>query len=401
MKLTHRSTMIACYNGYITQAICINLAPLLYLTFQSRYQLTLGQISLLIACNFAVQLTVDLVVSLFARNINIRFAIVLAHVASVLGLMGLSALPEILPPFVGLLLAEGLLGIGGGFTEVVISPLMEACPTEEKSGNMSLLHSFYCWGQAGVVLFSGIFFSFFDIDLYWQYLPFIWSVIPLVGAVAFCIVPIYTLPSDQSRDRAGSILSLFRNPLFLSFLLMMLCAGASELIMSQWASSFVEATLGVPKTTGDLLGPCMFALAMAICRVFYGRLSSRISLKKMMLASCFLCIVSYLLAAFAPIPALALVGCALCGLGVGIFWPGTLSYASAKLPHGGMAMFALLAVAGDAGCLVGPSIAGTVADLFSGELRYAFCFALIFPLINILVLVLPKLKDAKKGREVK
>ena len=397
MKLTYRSTMLACYNGYITQAICINLAPLLYLTFQRSYGLTLSQIGLLIAFNFIVQLSVDLIASLFARNMNLRFSIVFAHFATVLGLIGLAILPELLPPFAGLLLAEGLLGIGGGFTEVVISPLMEACPTEGKSGNMSLLHSFYCWGQAGVVLFSGIFFAFFEIDSYWQYLPVLWSIIPLLGAIAFCLVPIYKLPSDENKDREGSVGKLFASPTFWTFLLMMLCAGASELVMSQWASTFLESTLGVRKSVGDLLGPCMFALMMGLCRAFYGKFSERLNLKKMMIASCVLCIASYLLAAFAPIPAVALIGCALCGISVGIFWPGTLSYAAQKIPHGGLAMFALLAVAGDTGCLVGPSIAGSIADLFSGDLRYAFCFALIFPILNLCVILFRK--KQKKGEQ--
>ena len=397
MKLTYRSTMLACYNGYITQAICINLAPLLYITFQRSYGLTLGQISLLIAANFAIQLTIDLVASLFARRMNLRLCIVFAHFATVCGLLGLAVFPELLPPFFGLLLAEGLLGIGGGFTEVVISPLMEACPTEGKSGNMSLLHSFYSWGQMGVVLFSGIFFRFLEIDEYWHWLPFLWAIIPFLGAIAFCFVPIYKLPSDETRAKEGSVRGLFANPLFISFLLMMLCAGASEMIMSQWASSFVESALGVEKSLGDLLGPCMFALMMALCRVFYGKFSERIHLKKMMLGSCFLCIASYLLAAFAPHPALSLVGCALCGFSVGIFWPGTLSYASSKLPGASLAMFALLAVAGDSGCLVGPPLAGAVAGFFSGELRYAFLFALIFPIINIGVLLLRKDKKEQRG----
>ena len=396
MKLTYRSTLLACYNGYVTQAICINLAPLLYLTFQRSYGLTLGQISILIAVNFAVQLTIDLVVSFLARSINLRLCIVFAHFATVCGLLGLAILPEIMSPFGGLLLAESLLGIGGGFTEVVISPLMEACPTEGKSGSMSLLHSFYSWGQAGVVLFSGIFFHFLEIDTYWYYLPFLWAIIPLAGAIAFCFVPIYKLPSDENKDRKGSVRGLFSNPIFISFLLMMLCAGASEMIMSQWASSFVESALGVEKSLGDLLGPCMFALMMAFCRVLYGKFSERLKLKRMMLVSCCLCIISYLLAAFAPHPVLSLVGCALCGFSVGIFWPGTLSYASSKLSHGGIAMFALLAVAGDLGCLLGPALAGAVAGRFSGELRYAFLFALIFPIINICVLLLRKKGKAER-----
>ncbi len=393
MKLTHRATMLACYNGYITQAICINLAPLLYLTFQRSFGLTLGQIGALIAVNFSIQWLVDIVASVFSKRLNLRVSIVFAHLATVVGLMGLAVFPKIMPPLVGLLLAEALLGIGGGFTEVVISPLMEACPTEGKSANMSLLHSFYCWGQAGVVLFSGIYFSFFNIESHWQYLPFFWALIPFLGAVAFCVVPIYRLPADEESSPHGGLKELFQTPIFWSFLLMMLCGGAAEMIISQWASSFVEATLGVEKSLGDLLGPCMFALMMGLCRAFYGKCSGRIRLEKLMMLGCTLCIASYLLAALAPIPALSLVGCALCGLSVGIFWPGTLSYASARLPHGGLAMFALLAVAGDTGCLIGPSIAAAVADLFGGELRFAFCFAVLFPVIHLAVLTLQKHKE--------
>ena len=394
MKLTHRATMLACYNGYITQAICINLAPLLYLTFQRSYGLTLGQISALIACNFIIQLTVDFVASFFSDRINMRFCVILAHLSSALGLIGLSVLPELLPPMAGLLIAEALLGIGGGFTEVVISPLMEACPTDGKSGNMSLLHSFYCWGQAGVVLLSGAYFYFFAIETHWHYLPLFWAIIPLLGALAFCVVPIYRLPADENGGEKNRF-SIFRNRLFWSFLLMMFCAGSAEMVMSQWASAFVESTLGVEKTLGDLLGPCMFALMMGSTRAFYGKFSDRIRLRSMMILSCILCIVAYLLAAFSPIPALSLLGCALCGIGVGIFWPGTLSYATERIPTAGLSMFALLAVAGDLGCLIGPSLAGSVANAFSGELRYAFCFALIFPCLNLFVLLF---RRNKKGR---
>lgn len=385
MKLTYRSTMLACYNGYITQAICINLAPLLYLTFQRDYALTLGQISLLIAFNFLTQLAVDLLASFFSQKLNLRFCAVFAHLMTVLGLIGLTLFPEMLPPFAGLILAESCLGIGGGFTEVMISPLIEACPTEGKSGNMSLLHSFYCWGQAGVVLVASIYFCFFTSEGSWRFLPFLLALIPLAGAIAFCFVPIYRLPADEKGDKTGE--KLYSKPIFWCFLLMMFCAGASELVMSQWASSFAESALGVSKSVGDLAGPCLFAIMMGIARALYGKFSNRFSLEPLMIVGCLLCIISYLLAAFVTLPSIAFFGCALCGLSVGIFWPGVLSRAAARIPGGGIAMFAMLAVAGDLGCLAGPSIAGAIADIFGGELRYAFCFATIFPLINLLVLL--------------
>lgn len=391
MKLTHRSTILACYNGYITQAICINLAPLLYLTFQREFSLSVTQVGLLIAVNFATQIFVDLLASNYANRLNLRAMAILAHIFATVGLVGLALFPKLMSPLAGLLLAEAILGCGGGFTEVIISPLMEACPTEEKSGNMSLLHSFYCWGQAGVVLLSGIYFYFFEISTSWYYLPVIWSIIPLIGAVAFAIVPIYTLPTKEGEKSAVG--RLFRTPLFLVFFLMMYCAGAGEMVMSQWASAFVESALGIDKTLGDLLGPCMFAVMMGLARLFYGRFSGRVDLTKWMILGCLGCAASYLMAAFAPHPIFALVGCALCGFSVGVFWPGTLSHASANIPMGGVSMFAILAVAGDIGCLSGPYFAGVIADAAGQDLRAAFIFATIFPLICLAVLLLQKRKN--------
>ena len=391
MKLTYRSTVLACYNGYITQAICINLAPLLYLTFQRSFLLSATEIGMLIAVNFATQILIDVIASNFADRMNLRFFAVLAHLLSVGGLLGLSIFPMLLPPYMGLLLAEVLLGCGGGFTEVLISPLIEACPTEGKSGNMSLLHSFYCWGQAGVVLFSGIYFYFFEIGENWIYLPLLWAIVPAVGAIAFCIVPLYHLPSD-SAESGSPLLRLFRTPVFFLFLLMMLCAGAGEMVMSQWSSAFVESALGIEKSLGDLLGPCTFALMMGLARMLYGKFSTCVDLTVWMMLGCIGCIVSYLLAAFAPHPWLALLGCSLCGFSVGVFWPGTLSHAAAKIPMGGMSMFAILAVAGDVGCLSGPAVAGAIADACGGDLRLSFCFATVFPAVCLVALFIQKKK---------
>lgn len=388
MKLTHRATMLACYNGYITQAISINLAPLLYLTFQNEFGLSVTDLSGLIAFNFLTQFSIDLIASRYASRMNLRFFTVLAHVLVAVGLAGLSLFPMFLPPYIGLLLAVGLMGLGGGFTEVLISPLLEACPTEGKAGNMSLLHSFYCWGQAAIVLFSGLYFYFFDIEISWYYLPFLWAIIPLVGAFAFAVVPIYRLPGDEEEGTGAA--QLFRKPIFFLFLLMMFCAGAAEMTMSQWSSAFAESALGIPKTLGDLLGPCMFALMMGTARALYGKFSARIHLHRLMLIGCVGCAAAYLLAALSPHPAASLLGCALCGLSVGIFWPGILSRAAEAIPMGGIAMFAILAMAGDLGCLIGPSASGGIADLFGGDLSVAFLFASLFPLLCFAALLLYK-----------
>ena len=388
MRLTHRATMLACYNGYVTQAISINLAPLLYVTFSKEFGLSVSQLSGLIAFNFLTQFSIDLIASRYARKMNLRLFSVLAHVLVAVGLVGLSVFPQILPAYAGLLLAVGLLGLGGGFTEVLISPLLEACPTEGKAGNMSLLHSFYCWGQAAIVLFSGVYFFFFEIEKSWYYLPFLWTVIPLVGAIAFSLVPIYRLPGDEVGGTGAR--QLFRMPIFFLLLLMMFCAGAGEMTMSQWSSAFAESALGVPKALGDLLGPCMFALMMGTARALYGVFSARVNLHRLMLIGCVGCAASYLLAALSPHPAFALLGCALCGLSVGIFWPGILSRATEAIPMGGISMFAILAMAGDLGCLAGPSVTGGVADLLGGDLSWAFLLAAVFPVLCFGALLLYK-----------
>lgn len=386
MKLTHRATMLACYNGYVTQAISINLAPLLYLTFQNEFGLSVTELSGLIAFNFLTQFSIDLIASRYASRMNLRLFTVLAHVLVAVGLAGLSLFPSFLPPYIGLLLSVGLLGLGGGFTEVLISPLLEACPTEGKAGNMSLLHSFYCWGQAAIVLFSGVYFYFFDIKISWYYLPFLWAIIPILGAIAFALVPIYRLPGDEEGGTGAA--KLFRMPIFFLFLLMMFCAGAGEMTMSQWASAFAESALGVPKALGDLLGPCAFAIMMGLARALYGKFSARINLHRLMLVGCVGCLASYLLAALSPHPVLSLIGCALCGLSVGIFWPGILSRAAEAIPMGGISMFAILAMAGDLGCLVGPSAAGGIADALGGDLAWAFLFAAVFPTLCFAALLL-------------
>ncbi len=395
MKLSHRTTVLACYNGYVTQAISINLAPLLYLTFQKEFSLSLTEISLLIAFNFSAQLLVDLLATRFSHKLNIRASLVAAHIFSALGLFGLSFFPSMMPPLFGLILASLLLGMGGGFTEVLISPLLEACPTEEKAGSMSLLHSFYCWGQASVALLSVLFFRLSGMEN-WRILPCLWMIIPLLGVLAFSAVPLYSLPADEGGKKT-SLGRLFRMPLFLAFVVMMFCAGGTEMVMSQWASGFAEAALGVSKETGDLLGPCLFALLMGVSRLLHGRFSAKLKLHRLMLAGCIVCISAYLLAAFSPHPAPALLGCALCGFGVGIFWPGLLSRAAATIPGGGISMFAVLALAGDVGCLVAPSVAGRIADA-AGDLRMAFVFAILFPLLCFgLLLLQGKLPHPKNG----
>ena len=377
-RWNYNHTLYASYLGYVCQAIVNNLAPLLFLTLQRTYGISLGQITLLVTFNFGVQLLVDLASTLFVDRLGYRRCAVIAHVCCALGLAGLAVLPELLPhPYVGLLAAVCLYAVGGGLIEVLISPIVEACPTEKKDAAMSLLHSFYCWGCVLVIALSTAFLALLGSDS-WRMLPLLWALVPAANAMLFSRVPVNSLTPEGG---GMSVRELLRSSGFWLLALLMVCAGASELSMSQWASAFAEKGLGISKTLGDLAGPCFFAVLMGLARVLYAAFSDRISLLGFMRGSCVLCVASYLLAVFAPHPALALLGCGLCGLSVGILWPGVFSIAAGQMPAGGTALFALLALGGDLGCSSGPTLVGFVSERAGGVLQAGLLAAILFPLV--------------------
>lgn len=377
-RWNYNHTLYASYLGYVCQAIVNNLAPLLFLTLQRTYGISLGQITLLVTFNFGVQLLVDLASTLFVDRLGYRRCAVIAHVCCALGLAGLAVLPELLPhPYVGLLAAVCLYAVGGGLIEVLISPIVEACPTEKKDAAMSLLHSFYCWGCVLVIALSTAFLALLGSDS-WRMLPLLWALVPAANAMLFSRVPVNSLTPEGG---GMSVRELLQSSGFWLLALLMVCAGASELSMSQWASAFAEKGLGISKTLGDLAGPCFFAVLMGLARVLYAAFSDRISLLGFMRGSCVLCVASYLLAVFAPHPALALLGCGLCGLSVGILWPGVFSIAAGRMPAGGTALFALLALGGDLGCSSGPTLVGFVSERAGGVLQAGLLAAILFPLV--------------------
>ncbi|MBQ8403048.1 MAG: MFS transporter [Clostridia bacterium] len=390
MKPTYKTTIFACFVGYIVQAIVNNFAPLLFITFQNTYDIPLSQITLLVTINFGVQLLVDLLSTLFVDKIGYRTSIVIAQVFSAAGLILLTILPEVMPPFAGILLAVIVYAIGGGIIEVLISPIMESCPTDNKEKAMSLLHSFYCWGHVGVVLISTAFFALFSIEN-WRVLAYIWAVIPLINGVIFLKTPIAPLIADG--EKGMTLPELFKSKTFWLLVVMMVCSGASEQAVSQWASAFAEMGLGISKTAGDLAGPMAFAVLMGSARAFYGKYGDKINLDKFMAGSAILGIFAYLLASLVPNPAVNLIGCAVCGFSVGIMWPGTFSKAASALRTGGTAMFALLALAGDLGCSAGPTLVGFVAGAFGGNMKAGILAATIFPAVMVLCLIGKRKKD--------
>ena len=393
-KSKYKKTLLACYLGFVTQAIAANFAPLLFLTFSRTYDLPLEQIALIPLAFYLTQLLTDLAAAKFADRIGYRVCVVASQLLSAVGLMALAFLPDLMPsPLTGIMLAVVLYAVGSGLIEVLISPIVEACPFENKGGMMSLLHSFYCWGSVGVILLSTLFFAVFGIE-HWKWLACVWALVPLYNIYNFATCPIERLTEE---GQGLTIRGLMKLPVFWISVLLMVCAGASELAMAQWASAFTEAALGFSKTVGDLAGPCLFAVTMGICRVIYGKFGPKMNLIKFMIFSGILCLGCYLLASLSRLPVLGLVGCVCCGFSVGIMWPGTISLISPRIPRGGTALFALLAMAGDLGGAFGPSLVGTVTQQAGDNLQSGMLVGSAFPLVLILALILLGRQTGKRA----
>lgn len=381
IKNNYNHTVFACYFGYVIQAIVNNFAPLLFITFRNEFGISIEKITFLVTFNFLFQLFIDAVAAKISDKIGYRCCIVVAQIFSAVGIAGLGVLPDLLSnPYIGLVICVLLYAVGGGFIEVLVSPIVEACPIKNKKSAMSLLHSFYCWGHLFVVIASTVFFAIFGIEN-WRILAMLWAIIPLFNAFYFSFVPIARLTEENEQM---SFKELFSSKKFWLFVIIMLCAGASEQGMSQWASAFAEAGLNISKTVGDLAGPSLFALTMGVSRVVYSKVSGKINLDKYMTLCATLCICSYAIASFVQNPLIALCGCALCGFSVGVMWPGTFSLASENFSKGGTALFALLALAGDLGCSTGPAVVGFVSGIFDDDLKKGIFAAVVFPVLLII-----------------
>ena len=388
MEKNYNKTIYACFIGYVVQAIVNNFVPLLFLTFHSTYGIPMTQITLLITFNFGLQLLIDLISVTFVDRIGYRASMIIAHVCAVMGFVLLTILPDACGnAFAGLLIAVTIYAIGGGLLEVLVSPVVEACPTDNKEKAMSLLHSFYCWGHVAVVLISTLFFRMFGINN-WKIMACIWAIVPFVNMILFTKVPIASL--IEEGEKGLTMGELFKQKIFWVLMLMMVCAGASEQAVSQWASTFAELGLGVSKTVGDLAGPMLFAILMGSARAFYGKYGDRIDLDRFMIGSSVLCIFSYLCISLVPNPIIGFLGCALCGLSVGIMWPGSFSKATASIARGGTAMFALLALAGDVGCSGGPTVVGIVSGVLNDNLKAGILAGVIFPILLLVGIFLCK-----------
>ncbi len=394
MNKKYKATIYACFVGYIVQAIVNNFAPLLFLTFHESYGIPLSKITFLVTFNFLFQLAVDLIAAVVIDKIGYRVAAVAAHVFAAAGLISMAFLPEFtLDPFTGLMISVVIYALGGGLLEVLISPMVEACPTDNKEAAMSLLHSFYCWGHVGVVLLSTLFFVTVGIG-HWKVLAVLWAIVPLVNGIVFLRVPIAKLLSDE--EKGMSIKELVSGKAFWIFILLMFCAGSCEQAVSQWASAFAEKGLNISKTLGDLAGPMLFAICMGTARVLYSKIGEKLQLRKAMVFCGLLCLGSYLLISLSLLPLFGLIGCGICGFSVGLLWPGTFSLAAVGLPRGGTAMFALLALAGDLGCSMGPTLVGRVSAAVGDDLKKGILTAIVLPILLLVALWMNKKAEGEK-----
>lgn len=377
-KRPYKKTVFACFVSFISQAIIVNFAPLLFLTFQSTYNIPLEEITVLVMVNFITQIIVDLIASKYVHKIGYRVCFFSAHIMCGVGLVAMAVLPDIINPFAGLVIPTCIYAAGSGLIEVMANPILDACPIENKSRIMSIMHSFYCWGVVGVIILSTLFFTVIGIDN-WRVLSCLWAVIPLANAALITKIPIYAI-SEETKDKPN-YRALFSQKVFWIIMIIMLGAGASEMAISQWASTFVETGFGLSKSVGDLIGVCGFATFMGIARIIHAKYADKVSLKSVLGISAVLCIIGYLLIGISTIPAVGLFGCILCGFSVGAFWPGTISLASERIKQGGTTMFALCALGGDLGCSSGPALAGFMTGVFGGNLRFGILCATVFPIL--------------------
>lgn len=396
MGVNYNKTKLACYLGFVTQAIAVNFAPLLYLKFHNDFGISFGNIALISFCLFFTQIFVDLFCAKFVDRIGYRVSIVASQVCSAAGLIGLSFLPDIIPnSFLGVIICVIVYAIGSGLIEVLGSPIIEACPFPNKAAMMSLLHSFYCWGSVGTILVANLFFILFGIDSY-RWVACFFALVPIINIYEFATCPIVPIVEE---GKGMGIRKLVAKPMFWLMIILMICSGASELSMSQWASAYAEASLGITKTVGDLLGPMMFAVVMGISRMIYGKYGEKLDLMKFMLCSGCLCLVCYIMASAFENPIVGLVGCIVCGFSVGIMWPGTTSISSKRFPLGGTAMFALLAMAGDLGGSIGPGIVGKITQMNNDDIRKGMMAGCVFPLVLVVSVIALYMKKGEKTNE--
>lgn len=383
MKSKYTVTKLACYVAYVVQAIVNNFLPILFIVLQDTYGLTYEELARILVFNFVTQMVTDFSAPKILSFTGYRGASVLAHVSASFGLVLLGVLPQVMSnTYLAIIISMVITAFGSGLIEVILSPMMEMLPTSNKAGNMAIMHSFYCWGQAFTIIATTLMVGLLGFKG-WMWIPIVWAVIPFINIFAFTKVPIVEPEKDEKKD---SFFTLMKDSRFILFLVMMLCAGASEITMAQWASMFAQQSLGVSKAIGDLAGPCAFAIFMGAGRIWYAKVSQKVSFYKTVIVLNILCFLCYVIVGVCNVASVSLICCALCGFTVSIFWPGTYSAGAKIFTNGGAVMFSAFAMLGDIGCSLGPWILGITADLYG--LNWGFLTSAIFPVLMIISVIL-------------
>ena len=384
--MSYKTTVKACYIGTICQAIITNLTAILFIPLGEQFGLSFTQLGILVMVNFTVQVTVSLVFGSIVDRFGFRRFIVAAHILAVIG-MAWFASANIMPfePYLVLLSGTIIFAVAAGFMELLLSPILNSIPTDEKSSAMSIMHAFYCFGFLGVALITTLLLLILGREA-WPIITLLWLLVPLANVILFSICP---MAKPMPTERQSSAKNVLTRPLFIVLVVTIFFAGSSEITFAQWTSAYLEEVIGLPKVVGDIAGVSMFALMMGVCRIGYGLLKRR-NVKwlpgqsVLMQIGSGLALISYVIMAATNNPVLALMACALCGLGVGLLWPGVLSLAVEAFPNAGTWMFAIFAAAGNVGAAVGPSVFGVVAD--GVGLRAGFLLATVFPVGGVVCL---------------
>ena len=378
-RYSYTHTKISCYLGYTSQAISFSIPPLFFAIFNTRLNMSLSQIAFVIFMCFIIQLIVDAVAVKYVDRIGYRKSMIAGQITAASGLLFLGILPEFMEnSYLGFFIAAVFYSIGCGITEVIVSPIIEYLPTKNKAAEMSLLHSSYSWGTVIAILATSFLLVLFG-RVNWFVIPVLWALIPFYNIYLCFKVPFPDTIKEHERTRIKDILL---NPMFITAMIVMACAGASEHVIFQWASYFAEIGLNLPKVTGDLIGPCMFGVLSGMARLWFGKYGNKKNLSGALVISGMLCTGCYICIVFSPVPLISVIACGVCGLATGLMWPGTLSLTSQILPKGGTAMFGLLAMAGDLGISCGTWLTGTLGELYN--LKFGFTVSLIFPIILLI-----------------
>ena len=387
MTQNYKITKYTCYLFYVLQGTLLNLTPLLFVPLMEQYGLSYMKLGALASVNFATQLIVDIVLSKLTDKHRYRISLRLSASAAFIGYMIFAWAPGRLgDPYTWLLIGTVVYSIGAGLMEITISPLIHALPDKAKGKSMAILHSFYAWGVVLTVIVSTSVLAIIGRDK-WNFIVTGWLIVPVIGFILSCIMPVPKPESGENERTAGSFRILIK-PAFILFLAMIFFGSCAEAVMTQWSSAFLERAVGLDKLIGDIAGMSMFALMLGLCRMASAALDKKISLSTYMMLGTIGAVICYIIVSVSNVAAVSLIFCALTGFMVGMLWPGTLVLAADAFPKAGAWLFAYLAVAGDLGGVFGPWITGAIAD--RSGLNAGLGAAAIFPVIGLICMIIYK-----------